>query len=111
MDRPDMPEFGTAEGEVGMLGVVDGPYPPCSLCGSKGYPADLEITMGGNDAWVCYECWTSDKIPEAVRTVAPVSWDKVMRLRATPWSRSWRGWKRRSREDAPDDKQPTLRLP
>ena len=80
-------------------GIVYGPHPPCSLCGSDGFPADLEVTVRGRDAWLCIDCYT-EHMPKAVRLARPVDRALTMRLRETEWSRSWRGWKRRSREEA-----------
>lgn len=89
------------------LGLVIGPHPPCTVCGSDGYPADLEISLKGRDAWLCIDCYEKH-IPAPIRALHPVDRAKTMALRARPWTRSWRGWKRRTREDA---ETPTLVIP
>ncbi len=89
------------------LGLLVGPHPPCVTCGSDGYPADLEVSFKGRDAWLCVDCYLKH-MPPPVLAARPVNRAKCMKLRATPWSRSWRGWKRRRREDA---ETPTLILP
>lgn len=88
-------------------GIVMGPHPPCTICGSQGRPADLEVTFKGRDAWLCVDCYETH-MPEPVRLAHPVNRANVMRLRNTPWSRNWVGWKGRSREDA---EAPGLLLP
>lgn len=90
------------------LGMVLGPYPPCSVCASDGYPADIEVTMKGNDAWLCLDCFAKH-MPPSVRRAFPVDKAKALKLREEPWTRSWRGWKRRTREEASE--QPTLFIP
>jgi hypothetical protein len=89
------------------LGLAIGPHPPCTVCGSDGYPADLEVTVRGRDAWLCIDCWETH-MPEAIRLAHPVNRAKALRLRNTPWSRNWRGWKRTTREQA---EQPGLIIP
>lgn len=90
------------------MGVVFGPHPPCTLCGSEGWPADIEISFKGRDAWLCLDCYRTKLSPE-IRGACPVDVSKALALRDTAWSRSWRGWKRTTRENAIE--QPTLVLP
>ena len=104
MDHPSI-----APGPDGQppLGLVIGPHPPCTTCGSDGYPADLEVSFKGRDAWLCIDCYLTH-MPAPIIAAHPADRLKIMRLRATPWSRSWRGWKKRSRDEA---ETPTLTLP
>ncbi len=104
---PDRPPI-VNDPETGMppLGVLLGPHPPCTNCGSQGFPADLEVSFRGRQAWVCLDCYYT--LPAPIRGAMPVDRSKVLRLRQEPWTRSWRGWRRRSRDDAPS---PDLVLP